>query len=200
MSDDTGDAPPKRRRRVPRWVWAIGVFVVLAVVGGAIVWVNLNNADSKYGPIRAGTFGGEYSHTHLADGPPGTTYITGPAGTEVVRMYSLANNGSHSVKITSISASGPVSRIRWSPWHLLPAGSSYGREVPARNLPATVPPNDEIRLLVTIRKPAGCDGDDGFAPVVTVHWDTLLHSHATVIDFAQTAEDQFYLCKPGTVQ
>ena len=78
---------------------------MLAVVVGAIVWVNLSNADSKYGPIRAGTFGGEYSHTHLADGPPGTTYITGPAGTEVVRMYSLANDGSHSVKITSISAS-----------------------------------------------------------------------------------------------
>jgi hypothetical protein len=66
----------------------------------------------------------------------------------------------------------------------------------SRNLPATVPPNDEIRLLVTIRKPAGCGGDDGFAPVVTVHWDSLLHSHSTVIDFAQTAEDQFYVCKP----
>lgn len=198
MSDDGGDVSPKRRR-VPWWLWLISVVVVLAVVAGAIVWVHLRNADAKYGPIRAGTFGGEYSHTHLADGPPGTTYITGPAGTEVVRMYSLANGGTHSVKITSVSGSAAVSRIRWSPWHLTPAGSSYGREERARNLPAVVPANDEIRLLVTIRKPAGCDGD-GFAPVVTVHWDSLLHSHATRIDFAQTAEDQFYLCKPGTVQ
>ena len=198
MSNDS-DVSPKRRR-VPWWLWGIGVVVVLAVVAGAIVWVHLRNADAKYGPIRAGTFGGEYSHTHLADGPPGTTYITGPAGTEVVRMYSLANVGTHSVKITSVSASALVSRIQWSPWHLTPAGSSYGREERARSLPAIVPPNDEIRLLVTIRKPAGCDGDAGFAPVVIVHWDSLLHSHATRIDFAQTAEDQFYLCKPGTVQ
>ncbi len=195
-SDHSSDDSPERRRRVRWWVWVLGVILVLAVVAGAIVWVHLRNADAKYGPIRAGTFGGEYSHAHLADGPPGTTYINGPAGTEVVRMYSLANDGTHSVKITSVTAAAPVSRIQWSPWHLLPAGSSYGRNVRSRNLPALVPPDDEIRLLLTIRKPAGCDGGDGFAPVVTVHWDSPLHSHATVIDFAQTAEDQFYLCKP----
>ncbi len=190
------DVAAKRRRRVPWWVWLISIVVVAAVVVGVVVWVNLSHDDKKYGPIVAGTFGGEYSHTHLADGPPGTTYIVGPAGTEITRMYSLANSGSHSVKISSISAAAPVAQIRWSPWHLTPAGSSYGREVPARQLPATVPANDEIRLLITIRKPAQCDGDESFAPVVTVHWDSPLHSHSTVIDFAQTAEDEFYLCKP----
>ena len=58
-----------------------------------------------------------------------------------------------------------------------------------------IPANSEIRVLLTIRKPA-CTQHVGYLPVVTVHWDSLLHSHSTEVHLAASDEDLFYLCKP----
>jgi hypothetical protein len=191
----SGDVEPPRRRRLPIWLWALTAVIAIVLVAGILVWLKLDAADSRYGPIRAGSFGGEFTHAHIANGPDGTSYIDGPPGTEVTRMYSLANDGAHSVKITSLGLDGPAVRAQWSPWILLPGGSDYGKNLRARNFPAVVPANSEIRLLITIRK-SSCAQTIGYAPVVTVHWDSLLHSHATDIDFAPSDEELFYLCKP----
>lgn len=185
-----------RRRRPPMWLWVLTAVVAVAVIAGIIVWLNLDAADSRYGPIRAGSFAGEYTHEHLANGPDGTTYIAGPAGTEVTRMYSLANDGSRNVKITSVGLGPAAVSAQWSPWILLPGGLDYGKNTRARGFPAVVPAHSEIRLLITIRKSTCTDQHVGYAPVVDVHWDSLLHSHSTEIDFARSDEELFYLCRP----
>jgi len=186
---------PRRRRRGPIWLWAVTGVVAVALIVGIMVWLKLDAADSKYGPIRAGSFGGEYAHAHIANGPGATTYIDGPPGTEVTRMYSLANDGAHSVKVTSLELDPAAVRAQWSPWILLPGGSDFGKDLRSRPFPAVIPANSEIRLLITIRKPT-CTQNVGYAPVVTVHWDSLLHSHSTEVDFAGSDEELFYLCKP----
>ena len=193
------DTPTRRRRHGPWWLWLLTGVVVIAVAAGIVVWVQLDSADSRYGPIRAGSFGGEYSHMHIGDGPAGTTYIDGPPGTEITRMYSLANDGTRAVKVTSVGLGAPAVRARWAPWILLPGGSDYGKNSRARNFPAVIPAESEIRLLITIRKPT-CARTLGYAPVVQVHWESLLHSRTTQVNFADTGEDLFYLCKPGPDQ
>jgi hypothetical protein len=177
--------PGSRRRR---WAWIVAAIVLVLSGGGLTTGLTLHHMDDQYGPIERGPFAGPLNPDRVRGGVAHERFIIKPGGT-VQYLESLANRGSHSVKITSIDTDQLVTAIRWSVWRLVPGGSVSGADTPWQRFPAIVPGHyGVIRLLITIRRPADCSkalhGPDGavyYDGFHVVHWDSLLSSHSTTI-------------------
>jgi hypothetical protein len=179
-----GQVTTHRRRRI------IAMLAALVLAAGALTTVlTLRHYDRQYGPIESGPFGGPIDPDRLTGGIDRERFAVEPGGT-VQYMESLANRGSHSVKITSIETDPLVTQIRWSVYHVVGGGSAFGTDTPWRDFPAIVPGHyGIIRLRITIRRPLDCKsvphGPGGavyYGGGHVVHWDSLLGSHTTVID------------------
>jgi hypothetical protein len=185
---------PERRTRARRIVVAVAA-IIIAAAGVSIYLVarhvERTHLDHQYGPIEPGATGGQYSGRNLLDGKGGfSARLSATPDASALMFETLDNRGRHSVTITSIPTGSVVSRVRWSVYSTAKTRSNLGDAEPWRALPATVPPHGTIRLLITIHRPAECQGRsyDNQAPVsfdgdLNVHWKSLLGAHVTPISF-----------------
>jgi hypothetical protein len=174
--------PPSRASRRRR---IIAVVVALVLLGGIATVITLRHLDHQYGPIEGGPFSGPLTPRAIAGGQYSEHFTMKPGAT-VQFIESIANRGSHSVKITSIETNQIVTAVQWSTYELTAGSSVFGTDTPWRDFPAIVPGDyGVIRLLVTIRRPTHCNavphGPDGvfYSASHIVHWESLLHSHTT---------------------
>jgi hypothetical protein len=172
------------RRRIG---WTVAALLIL--VGGLATVITARHLDHQYGPVQQGSFEGLYSDHNFVFSKDGFSYgLAAAPGVAGELIASLDNLGAHSVKITSIDLDDVVTRIQWSTYRIGPNRNGLGINTPWQAFPAIVPAHDTIRLLITIHHPDSCPhtakGSSGhyYAGLLTVHWDSLLHSHTTTID------------------
>jgi hypothetical protein len=182
--------PRLRRRHI------VAALVAVALVGGGLAtFLELRHLDHRYGPVQQGFFGGLYSDTNFVFSKDGFSYsLSDTPGAAAQLISTLSNLGDHSVKVTSIDTDRVVSSIRWSSYRFGTDQNVEGVDTPWRPFPAIVPAHGTIRLLITIQHPGNCGsyppGEPSqssnigqyYSGLHTVHWDSLLHSHSTVID------------------
>lgn len=174
-----------------RWR-TLAVAVTLVFLAGGLATVGtLRHLDGQYGPIQGGSFGGMYSDRGFVVSTDGFSYhLSAAPSASALMIASLDNPGAHSVKVTSIDTGDMVSNIRWSAYRFVAGGSNTGVETPWRAFPASVPAHGTIRLLITIHHPSNCSAYPKFQGVSdasygghhVVHWESLLHRHATLVD------------------
>jgi hypothetical protein len=189
----------RRRRRV------IVLAVVLVVVfsGGLATALTLRHLDRQYGPLEPGSFGGPYRDRGFAYSKDGSSYQLAAAPNATAQLIaSLANRGAHSVKVTSIETDQVATKIQWSVYRTVQAGSVSGIDTPWRAFPAVVPAHGTIRLLITIHHPSDCKlhpTDTGLSksPYLGthwVHWQSLLHDHRTLIGLRLEGDQGIEVC------
>jgi len=106
------------------------------------------------------------------------------------------------VKITSIETNDVASKIEWSVYRTVNGGNVDGVDLPWRPFPAVVPAHGRIRVLVTIHHPSNCsqyeryDGvrQAGYDAIHWVHWESLLHSHRTLVELGLGNSDPVGVC------
>jgi hypothetical protein len=164
--------------------------VVAILVAGALAAVTARYLDGRYGPMRAGSFGGPYSLQDFVANRDGSSRIAarGPDGTARL-MASLSNDGSHAVEVTAIDTDDVVTGVRWSVLRTVPGGFISGTDTPWQDFPAVIPAHTTIRLLITIHRPAYCrdkqfaaNGGDVYSGSHRVHWKSLLSRHVTTVE------------------
>lgn len=138
---------------------------------------------ATYAPLGPGSFFGPYGpggrnvriqFTDLGD----ELYINGPAGTEGQVITALENSGSHGVTIQRfVRDINMVTDVQWSPYVLRNGGNVYGESLPLRQLPASIPPHQTIRIVLTLRKPPCVPGGFENTNYVTLHWYALGAHH-----------------------
>ena len=75
-------------------------------------------------------------------------------------------------------------------YRVVNGGAVAGVRTPWHPLPAIIPGHGKIRLLITIHRPNNCDQypkyhgvrDARYLPTHSVHWESLLHDHTTLVD------------------
>jgi hypothetical protein len=102
-----------------------------------------------------------------------------------------------------VDSTAIVTRVQWSVYSLRGTNNAEGRDTPWHDFPTLVPPHTTIRILITIHHPAYCStiparqlrgtAQATYDGMLTVHWQSLLHSHTTVIDTG-FGEDKIGVC------
>jgi len=183
----------RRRRR------SIFLAVVLLVLlsGGLATGLTLRHLDRQYGPLQPGTFYGPYRDKgfdfHEKDGVRFRLQAAPDATGQLIAA--VHNDGAHSVKITSIETDSATSKIQWSRYRVVSGGYVSGVDTPWRAFPAVVPAHGTIRLLVTIHHPSYCRQyadvrEATYDAAHWVHWESLLHSHRTLLDLWNAGFDE----------
>lgn len=170
--------------------WRIAAFgsIGLLVVAAGLL-ATLRHLDGEYGPITSGGFGGPYSQRNLDSVDEFNLRLaTGPNATAQL-ITSLANQGAHSVKVSSVDSENAVVSVTWSTYRTVPGGDISGVAAPWHTFPATVPAHGQIRLLITIHRPSSCDHPQiagsqasSYSGLHRVHWRSLLSAHTTTVD------------------
>lgn len=175
---DPTPARPSRRRR--RWLVIASSVVVVAAAGfGLGFW----RYAATYDPGFGSNFSGPYRvagqpNVHLRETDIGDElYVTGPAGTTAQWITDLTNEGSHDVTIVSFLDSGLITDVRWTPYVVRNGGNVFGVRLPPRPFPATLAPNQTIRLLLTFRKPVCEPGGQVTVDSLYLHWRALGVNH-----------------------
>jgi hypothetical protein len=186
-----------RRRRI------IVAAALVVFAGGIAVLSTLRHLEHQYGPVQGGRFGGVYTDHGFVFSKGGYSYHLADApGTTARLIASFDDLGAHSVKITSIEPGDMVSDIRWSVYRLVAGGNASGVATPWHAFPAIVPAHGTIRLLITIHHPNNCNAYPEYHGVrdVTydgqhiVHWESLLHTHATLVDVLPGPDGGIRVC------
>jgi hypothetical protein len=178
---------PRHRRRAV--LLAIAASVVL--IAGLVTFLATRHLDGQYGPIDSGNTAGPYTLRNVVTGKDRfSTRLSTVPGASAQFFQLVGNEGSHSVEITSMPTDSIVSDIRWSIYRTTATGSNLGDNEPWHHFPAIVPADGQIRLLVTIHRPASCRNRPESTSVQTdyigyhvVHWQSLLHDHTSTIQF-----------------
>lgn len=170
--------PPRIRRRWQLAVRVAAVVVVLAAIGcGLGFW----RYAATYAPLSPGGFFGTYGYegrnvvqrsTDLGE----ELYVKGPAGTDGQVITALVNLGSHGVTIQRFLR-GTIANFQWSPYILRPGGNAFGKPLPLRQLPAYIPPQGQIRVILTLRKPVCEPGGFVNTDYVILYWYALGAHH-----------------------
>jgi len=183
------------RRRRRSIVLAVVVLVLLS--GGLATGLTLRHLDRQYGPLQPGTFYGPYRDKgfdfHEKDGVRFRLQAAADATGQLITA--IRNDGAHSVKITSIETGWATSKIQWSSYRVVNGGNVSGVETPWRSFPAVVPAHGTIRLLLAIHHPSDCrqyaDVEEAtYDAAHWVHWESLLHSHRTLLDLWPDSSDE----------
>jgi hypothetical protein len=189
----------QRRRRI---IVAAAVALVV-LVGGVATLATLRHLDHQYGPLQGGPFNGLYSDHGLVFSKDGSSYHLADApGATAQMIASIGNLGAHSVKITSIETGDMVGSIRWSAYRVVAGGSVEGVATPWSGFPAVVPAHGTIRLLITIHHPNNCNAypkyhgvsEGAYSGNHIVHWDSILHRHATQVDVLVGRDEGIRVC------
>lgn len=105
-------------------------------------------------------------------------YIDGPAGTEAQVLVALENDGSHGLTIQRFPRSiNMVTNVQWSPYVARNGSDITGESIPLRQLPASIPPHQTIRIVLTLRKPRCVPGGFENTQYVTLLWYALGAHH-----------------------
>lgn len=168
---------------------AILATLVCVAVGTGL---GLNYFDGRYGPVEDGSFGGPLTNRGLVFTTNGFSYrLASTPGATAQIVGSLRNSGSQSVAISSVDIPLGVTEVRWAVYAPVPGGSVEGADTPWQVFPATVPASGQIKLLVTVRRPADCTayryrvGRSDYDGHLVVKWNSLLHTHTSDTDALQ---------------
>jgi hypothetical protein len=198
------EAPPGRSRRF-KIITALVIAIVLGVVGTgiwALVYINtyqpLSSSPTLFGPATPKTL------KVISDGITDSNYIlVGPRGTRGTAIYTLSNNGSHSVRIDGLAGSQYFGRptAKWSPLVPQPETGDYTAGLPteARSFPTTLRPGWQIVLQLTLTQP---DCRRGEAPssldVLPLRWSALGVHHVYDFDLTQASQNMpVIVCPPA---
>jgi hypothetical protein len=188
---------PRSRRRI-----AIGIGVGVALVA-IVAALGFWRYAATYAPLENAGWAGPYHVTGQPDVARHSTdlgdelYLRGPVGTEAQWITGIWNNGSHAVTIDSYLNNGLVTRVQWTPYVLQPGGDVTGRRLPPRSLPAEIGPHQTIRVLITVRKPAGCsNGVYVNTDSVRFNWHALGVHHDYDMGFDGTPDEATFVGCP----
>jgi hypothetical protein len=92
-------------------------------------------------------------------------------------MTGLANDGSHGVAIKGFLNNGLIVNVQWTPYLLRPGGVISGEQLPLRDLPADIEAHQQIRLVITFRKPPCQPGTIADADALLIQWHALGVDH-----------------------
>lgn len=195
-------APRPRPGFVRRHRLLLAIAAVVIAAAGLTTWLVVKHEDGKYGPITPGAWGGVYAQRGWVPTRHGSgVRLSSAPGAEAQLIESLANRGSHSVKVTSIDRDFAVVRIQWSRYRLGPDDLGTGADTPWHAFPAIIPAHGTIRLLITLHRPRGCPtgppsvvGRIYYGDAYPVHWDSLLGSHTTTIAGGYATDGHVQLC------
>lgn len=190
-------APAWRRRRWRIVVLATTGVLVLAATGfGIWFW----RYAATYSPLSQSGFWGPCGHNarHLIDRTTDLgdeLYIDGPGGTETQFITGLENSGSHGVTIESLVKNPFAVAIQWTPYVTRPGGDLSGERLPLRQLPAAIGSHQQIRLIVTLRKPA-CSPNYGYGNIdsLVLKWHALGVDHEYRMQFGFGLPATFVAC------
>ncbi len=189
LTGPSASAASEKRSRARRIIVAIATTITFAT--GPTAYLLPRHLDHQYGPVESGSTGGQYSARNLVYDKSGfSARMSTTPDASALMFETVDNEGSHSVTITSIPTNTIVSRVRWSVYSTSKSHSNLGDTAPWNAFPATVPAHGTIRLLVTINRPAECQGQPYgsgaqvlFNGQLDVHWKSLLGHHATSISY-----------------
>jgi hypothetical protein len=200
------EAGPKpavpRRRQFLRLRMLLVLAAVIVIAAGLTTWLMLRSLDNDYGPIYPGPFGALNSQRNwvFSHHEPALRLSAEPGATAQL-IESVENQGSHSVKVTSIDGDDSVVRIQWSTYRVPPGSPGAGVDTRWHSFPAIVPAHGQVRMLITIHRPPLCPAigrSNGahlyLSDTYQVHWESLLGSHTTSITGAYGADDSVRLC------
>ena len=147
---------------------------------------------ATYAPLTPAGYWGPYATAgkHLVDRTTDLgdeLYIDGPAGTQAEFITGLVDTGSHDVKITSFDRNPLIARIRWTPYITKPGGDITGERLQPRNLPAEISGHNQIRLIITFRKPPCQDGLYLNTDRIVFRWHALGVDHQYDMQLGDTA-------------
>jgi hypothetical protein len=196
-------APPPRsgdRRRSLLLRLGAGLAVLAVAAAGGWLAYALN-----YQPIRpGGLVGGRPPVQRATDGINDTGFLVpGATGARGVIEYSVANSGSHSIRVLGLDTSeiaSPMS-MRWAP-ELTNGGVTGGTPAQVRPLPATVPPGAQITLWLTVTKPSCAGGGSEVVTQLPIRWSALGIHHVYRLALAPEATGNgmlpIYVCFPSS--
>jgi hypothetical protein len=172
-----------------------GGCVVLLAAAGLGFW----RYAATYAPLRPSAFAGPYGPNarHLVDLSTdlgAELYVAGPAGTEAQFLIGIEDDGSHSVTITGAQDDPVIARIQWTPYVFRPGSDVTGEKLPLRDLPAQIGAHQQIRMIITFRKPA-CSGG-GYVDIrgVALNWHALGVDHDYLLPLGGGAGATFVGC------
>jgi hypothetical protein len=201
---EAGPRPAVQPRHRPRFLRLRLLLVLAAVIVVAIgltTWLVLRSFDNDYGPIGSVSWGGPYSLRGFDTGHGDTLRLSAEPGARGQLFDALRNEGSHSVKVTSVNGDMSIVQLKWSKYHIANGDSIFGVDAPWRDFPATIPAHGMIRLQVTISRPSLCrsmpkHGPGGlfYSGTYQVHWQSLLGSRTSTVQTTYAYDYSVQLC------
>ena len=180
--------------------------MTLALVGAAIGWLIYVNTYQPLGTAGFAQSGPSMRENALvvSDHLGNHTYVlTGKAGTLGTVNYTLANTGSHDIRVLGLAPGSLIGgRLEWAPankWDSTDqAWTSPAYPNDARPFPATINAHQSFELFVTVRKPSCPAGGVVTTYGVPIRWQALGVHHVTTIGLSSSS-DYFpiALCAPA---
>lgn len=189
---------PRNRRRFTRRL-ALGLGIVLAIVGGATGWLVYAHNYQPWQPANMGMSAG-HQIAGITDGIRETGLIvTAPPGQTGWFGYSLQLSGSHDVKVLGAVEFPDPSEVGFK-WQVLPRDMATS-PTNATTHPVVVHPGEILTIWILATRPSDCGS--GFSTSFTnvgLRWSALgfHHVYDAPINVGATEPVPLYLCYPDS--
>lgn len=189
---------PRNRRRFTQRL-ALGLGIVLAIVGGATGWFVYAHSYQPWQPADMGMSAG-HQIAGITDGIRETgLVVTAPSGQTGWFGYSLQLSGSHDVKVLGAVEFADPSEVSFK-WQVLP-GDIATSPAAATNRPVVVHPGEILTIWILATRPSDCDKDftTSFKDI-RLRWSALGFHHVYTAPIIAGADEPvpMYLCYPDS--